>query len=120
MPLFQDLFACVDAARAHVNETGHEIIQADDIPLRRIGYACLDCGNDPNTVWEVPVAFLRFLPEGHPFREYIRTAVGREQLVREINTNAKDPIGFESAWRESDIGPQEELERLSRAVWGRR
>jgi hypothetical protein len=121
MPRFDYANAWVRAAIEHVATTGHEIIPADNPMARTLGFACLDCESDSNTIWDLTLQGVRALPQDSPLRRALSTAEGKVTLTRAINTNARNPSGIDMAWTPSAPNPnqpvEQEIETLE-ALWG--
>lgn len=123
MPRFDDFSLLVQAARDHVDATGHEIIQADNPMGRQLGYACLDCGDDDATDFHCFLGAVQAIPDGSPLREQVRTSAGRDALALSINTNARNPMGFSARWDHDQEEPAPEAIRAELAhigqIWER-
>lgn len=120
MPEYDNMVNMVAAVKQHVDETGHEIIQSDD-PMRRVlGYLCVDCGQDPNTIWGCSIVAVARIPAGHPLRLLVASQDGRAMLAQHLNSNANNPMGFTFGLGDSAINPdlENECARLQ-TLWGR-
>jgi hypothetical protein len=94
MPEYRTLVDLVSAASAHVRETGHEMIVADSIPERKLGFVCSTCTVSDN-YWSIKLETIQHpevtLSDGEvTLREYIRTINGRARLCARINEEASN------------------------------
>lgn len=106
--ILTDVSDFLERVRAHNRETGHEIITANDVMIRHLGYSCSECGEEDewgNTVWEISITnFRRTLPaEGLPYPP------NSQRMLDHVNEFTRDRF-FDGIDRTSALIPLATLE----------